>query len=207
MDGYAGYNASIKAEGRTRVGCWAHARRYFWEALKTAPEEARWVLDRITELYRIEHDIAGREELGTAVHALARHVRSRATVESLAKWVDERRPVTPPKSPLGQALGYFNRQRKALAAFLEDPLVPLDNNVAERALRAVAIGRKNFLFVGHDEGGRNLATLQTICHTCLLHGVNPYEYVQDVAVRVRTHPNDRLDELLPWNWPKLLTHS
>jgi len=207
VDGYAGYNASIRAEGRTRVGCWAHARRYFWEALKTAPEKAQWALDRIIALYRIEHAIADREALGTEVHTLARSTKSRAIVEELSRWVDEQRPITRPKSPLGKALGYFHRQRKTLEAFLADPKVPLDNNVAERALRVVAIGRKNFLFVGHDEGGRNLAILQTICHTCVLHGINPYEYIKDVAVRVRTHPNDRLDELLPGNWPKLLAAS
>ena len=90
--------------------------------------------------------------------------------------------------------------RKALRQFLDDPKIALDNNIAERALRVVAVGRKNYLFVGHFEGGQNLTVLQTICHTCQLHGVNPYEYLSDVLVRVREHPASRLDELLPQNW-------
>ena len=74
------------------------------------------------------------------------------------------------------------------------------NNASERALRIIAVGRKNFLFVGHEEGGQNLAILQTLCSTCMLHGINPYEYIRDVAVRVRLHPNAKLDELLPMHW-------
>jgi len=76
----------------------------------------------------------------------------------------------------------------------------LSNNTSERALRIIAVGRKNFLFVGHEEGGHILAILQTVCSTCLLHGINPYEYIRDVAVRVATHPSSRLDELLPQKW-------
>ena len=97
----------------------------------------------------------------------------------------------------GRLNGY---QRSTLRKFLSDPKLPLDNNTSERALRIIAVGRKNFLFVGHHEGGQNLAILQTVCSTCLLHGVNPYEYIRDVAVRVGAHPASRLDELLPMNW-------
>jgi transposase len=78
--------------------------------------------------------------------------------------------------------------------------LPLDNNASERVLRIITVGRKNFLFVRHEEGGHNLAILQTLCSTCLLHGINPYEYIRDVAVRVRTHPNSKIDELLPMHW-------
>lgn len=199
-DGYSGYNGSVGENRRTRVGCWAHARRYFWEALKTAPSEARRALDAIVELYRVEHEAAAAGVLGDERHRLMRDARSREVVSELLAWTRELGATIAPRSPLGQAIGYLQKQSKALTAFLEDPAVPLDNNVAERALRVVAIGRKNFLFVGHDEGGRNLAMLQTICHTCLLHGVNPYEYLKDVLVRVRTHPAARIDELLPMNW-------
>ncbi|MFT4704655.1 MAG: transposase [Bradymonadia bacterium] len=118
-------------------------------------------------------------------------------------FVDARRGQAVPKSPLGKAVEYAFRQRKELWQFLTDPKIPLDNNIAERALRVVAVGRKNYVFVGHAEAGQNLAVLQTICHTCLLHDVNPYEYIKDVLVRVSSHPASKLDELLPQTWQSL----
>jgi len=198
-DGYSGYNDVVGEGKRSRVGCWAHARRKFYEALSTAPE-ARELLDKIVALYRVEHDAAEAGVLTTEAHGILREERSRGIVSEIEAWVDARKGATPPKSPLGVALGYAKNQRKALRKFLSDPKLPLDNNTSERALRIIAVGRKNFLFVGHKEGGRNLAILQTVCSTCLLHGVNPYEYIRDVAVRVSSHPASRLDELLPMNW-------
>lgn len=207
-DGYAGYNR-VSGEGlRTRTGCWAHSRRKFHEALSTAPE-ARELLDLIVKLYRVEYKAAQLGHLGTEAHQLLREEESRPLVNEIEAWVDTRTKAVPPKSPLGQALAYARNQREALRVFLDDPKVPLDNNIAERALRVIAVGRKNFLFVGHQEGGQNLAVLQTICSTCQLHGINPYEYIRDVVVRVRTHPNTALDDLLPMNWkpPPEMAHD
>jgi transposase len=116
---------------------------------------------------------------------------------SPGSWNRTRKPSTKPR-PL--QITFAINQRKALRVFLDDPKVPLDNNIAERALRVVAVGRKNYLVVGHAEGGRNLAVLQTLCHTCRLHDLNPYEYLRDVLVRVQTHPNAEIDDLLPMNW-------
>jgi len=143
------------------------------------------------------------EILGTPAHKDLRAKRSRPLVEQIQSWVAAHRLTTNPGGPLGKALTYAHNQRAALSAFLDDPKLPLDNNLAERALRIIAVGRKNFLFAGHADGGHNLAVLQSLCSTCLLHGVNPYEYLKDVAVRVRTHPASRIDELLPWNWKPL----
>jgi len=199
VDAYAGYNGVVGDGGRTRVGCWAHLRRYFYQALSSAPE-ARQVLDLIVSLYRIESDAALNHQLGTPAHLLLREELSTPIVEKIEAWVDERIDATPPKSPLGKALAYAKNQRQAMRAFLSDPKLPLDNNASERALRIIAVGRKNFLFVGHEQAGQNLAVLQTLCSTCLLHDVNPYAYLRDVLVRVRHHPHQRLDELLPMNW-------
>ncbi|MFT4705076.1 MAG: transposase [Bradymonadia bacterium] len=199
VDGYAGYNGVVGEGGRTRAGCWAHARRKFWDALNTAPE-ARQVLDLITNLYRVEHGVATKGGLGTEVHQQARTDISTNIVNTIEAWVDERKDVVIPKSPIGKAVTFAVNQRPALRTFLDDPKIPLDNNVAERALRVIAIGRKNYLFVRSAETGRNLAILQTICHTCLLHDINPYEYLQDILVRVGEHPASRLDELLPEAW-------
>jgi transposase len=199
VDGYAGYNGVVGDDGRTRAGCWAHARRKFFDALATAPQ-AREVLDLIVKLYRVERDAADRDILGTDVHAQMRVELSVPVVDAIDTWVETHRDTVVPRSPLGTALEFAHNQRQALREFLTDPKIPLDNNIAERALRVVAIGRKNYLFVGHTEGGHNLAVLQTLCHTCQLHRVNPYEYLKDVLLRVHSHPAAELDALLPQHW-------
>ena len=101
---------------------------------------------------------------------------------------------------MGRALTYAKNQRQRLRRFLEDPKLALDNNYAERALRIIALGRKNFLFAGSTEHAQNLAVLQSIVSTCQLHGVNPYEYIRDVIIKLRDRPPDDVDDLLPWNW-------
>jgi transposase len=199
LDGYAGYNGVIGDHGRTRVGCWSHCRRKFFEAMKTVPE-ARELLDLIVELYRIEHRAAERDILGTEAHLLLREAESATIVDQINDWVDDKAGRYPPRSKMGQALTYATKQRAALRRFLDDPKLPLDNNFAERGLRIFALGRKNFLFAGHVEGAQNLAVLQSIVATCRLHGVNPYEYIKDLLIRVQHYPAREIDDLLPWNW-------
>lgn len=199
VDGYSGYNDVTGDGGRTRVGCWAHARRKFYEALATAPK-AREVLDMIVALYRVEHDAADNDILGTPAHLILRQERSAPVLEGIDAWVNKHTDTVPPKSPLGTALTYARNQRPTLARFLEDPKLPLDNNASERQLRIIALGRKNFLFVGHAAAGDRLAILQTLCATCCLNGVNPYDYLSDVLVRIQTHKASRIDELLPMSW-------
>ncbi len=200
-DAYAGYNASC-ADGRVRVGCWAHARRAFYKSLDTAPV-AREMLDMIVELYRIEYLAAEREILGTDAHAYLRRNESQAIIDRMEQWLDDQKMQHPPKSPLGKAIAYTQNNWSPLSAFLDDPKLPLDNNAAERALRIFALGRKNFLWVGHDEAGQNLAILQTLVSTCRLHEVNPYDYIKDLLIRIQTHPAAQLDNLLPMNWKAL----
>ena len=202
IDGYSGYNAVTDAEGRKRVGCWSHARRKFFEALSSVPD-AKEALDLILELYRIEYIAAERDILGTEAHGLLRDTQSRAALGKIYEWIDARQGRVPPKSKMGMAIGYADKQRDALSRFLDDPKLPLDNNIAERALRIIALGRKNFLFAGHVEGAKNLAVLQTIVATCAVHDVDPYAYIADVLIRVQTHPASRIDELLPWSWQPL----
>ena len=203
VDGYSGYNnVTEAAEGeskRTRVGCWGHARRKFYAAMKNVPT-AREVLEMIVELYVVERDAAMKGVLGTDAHAKMRKEQSAAIVERIEAWVDEQHGQHSPKSAMGSALTYAKKQRTRLRRFLEDPKLALDNNYAERALRIIALGRKNFLFAGSAEHAQNLAVLQSIVSTCLLHDVNPYEYIRDVIVRLRDRPPDRVDDLLPWNW-------
>ncbi|MCK5690780.1 IS66 family transposase, partial [Myxococcota bacterium] len=213
IDGYSSYNLVTKSdedgdaesdetkndEGRMRVGCWSHGRRKFFEAMRSVPE-AREVLDLIVELYRIEHLAAEKGILGSEAHRLLRDTQSRDVINEIDEWVKERHGKYPPKSKMGIALTYATKQRKSLSRFLEDPKLPLDNNIAERALRIIALGRKNFLFAGHVEGAQNLAILQSIVATCALHDIDPYEYIKDILIRLQTHPASRIDEILPWNW-------
>ncbi len=188
VDGYSGYNAVSCPEGRTRCGCWAHARRKFWDALKYAPKEARWMLDEILKLYEVEYEAHEKKILGSEAHRLLRQAKSGPIVDRLFKWLDDQKKIWPPKSPLGEAIKYATNQKEALSQFLDNPKVRLDNNLSERHLRLVALGRKNFLFVGHDTGGKNLAILQTIVASCVANKVNPQEYLTDVIMRVQHHP-------------------
>ena len=184
VDGYSGYNG-VCADRRPRVACWGHTRRKFFEALSSSKEEATYALERVRELYRVEHEAAAEEILGTAAHLAKRRAKSKPIVDALFEWAEGQRSRHPPKGPLGSALGYLIRQEQALRRFLDDPLLPLDNNVAERALRIIALGRKNCLFAGHDDAAQNLAMLQSLVSTCQLHEVDPEAYVADVLVRVQ----------------------
>lgn len=199
VDGYTGYNSVTTPQGRERAACWAHARRYFFKALPTAPQAGE-MMDLIGELYDVEYLAQEKGICGTKAHGLLRDTGSREVVERIEVWLDEHEGTTPPKSPLGAAITYTRGQWEALQVFLEDPKVGIDNNVSERALRIVALGRKNFLFAGNDAAAENLVVLQTLVSTCEANGVNPQTYLADVLIRVQTHPHSRIDELLPQNW-------
>ncbi|MBE2251918.1 MAG: IS66 family transposase [Myxococcus sp.] len=199
VDGYTGYNTVTDVDGRDRGACHAHVRRYFFDAMKTAPEAAE-ALALIAKLYRVESDACEAAIAGTAAHLELRRTKSRGIRDALKAWLDAQQPRHPPKSPMGDALRYTLNRWDELGLFLENVRVPLDNNPAEAALRRVALGRKNFLFVGNDEAGENLAGLYSLVATCEANDVNPLAYLQDVLTRVHTHPNSRIDELLPHNW-------
>lgn len=200
VDGYTGYNKVTCPKGRKRAGCWAHARRKFFEAMATAPDEARHVLDEILSLYEVEYEAHEKGIFATEAHKLLRQTKSKAIVDRLTNWLEGEKEKWPPKSPLGKAIKYLLNQKKPLRLFLDDPKVRLDNNLSERNLRLVALGRKNFLFVGHDAAGENLAILQTLVSSCIANGINPQDYLADVIMRVQHHPQSRIDELLPDQW-------
>jgi transposase len=184
---------------RERVGCLAHVRRRFFDALSTAPAAQR-ALDLIIEVYKVERAALDGDILGTPAHLEMRQTRSSAAMADLKTWLEAEQPKHLPRGPMGEAINYALRQWSALTIFLGDPRLPLDNNASERALRAAALGRKNWLFVGHDEAGENVAGLFSLIATCEANGVNPTEYLADVLLRVQTHPAARIDELLPHNW-------
>jgi transposase len=199
VDGFTGYNKVTIPGGRQRVGCLAHARRKLFEARDAGPEVDN-ALAIIGAIYRIEADLAMLGHLGTSKHLRARQQQSRPLMALLLRWCRFQRGHHPPRSKLGQAIGYVLRQRKALSRFLSDASLPLDNNASERALRRWALGRKNWLFVGTKESGANLAAVGSLVASCEAEGINPLEYLADVLRRVSDHPASRIDELLPERW-------
>lgn len=202
VDAYTGYNAVTLPDGRTRVGCWAHVRRRFFDALATAPE-AREAMDFILALYRVEAQAREADVVRTAAHRALREQHSAPVLKQLRTWLEQQAPRHPPKGPLGGAISYALKQWDALSRFISDERLPLDNNRAEGALRKAALGRKNFLFVGHEAAGENLAGLYALVATCEANDVNPEEYLADVLLRVQTHPHACIGELLPHEWKRL----
>ena len=199
VDAYSGYNPVVAVDGRERAGCLAHARRKLFDALSSAPE-AQAGLEIIRDVYVVEHEAKQAGIARTKEHLALRQARSRPLMEKLHAWLVEQQGVHPPKSAMGRAVGYSLDNWTELTRFLDDERLPPDNNASESALRRVALGRKNWLFVGNEDAGDNIAGLYSLVATCEANDVNPVEYLSDVLIRVQTHPADRIDELLPDLW-------
>ena len=199
VDAYTGYNSVTGADGRTRAGCLAHARRKIFEA-RDADSSAEDALDLIRRVYRVEHDAKEHGIAQSEEHLALRKKRAAPAMEELHKWLDSQKDEHPPKSAMGKAIGYALNNWTELTRFLEDARIPVDNNRSEGALRVVALGRKNFLFVGSETAGKNIAGLYSLIATCDACGVNPLQYLTDVMRRVSSHPASQIDELLPDRW-------
>jgi transposase len=197
-DAYTGYNKLLSTGNRQRGGCLAHARRKIFDASEIP--EASQALDLIGAIYAVEHDAKQRGVTGGPEHADMRSSRSRVLFARLLRWAREQRGRHGPKSQLGRAARYILKNWRELGLFLRDARIPPDNNRSEAALRRVAMGRKVFLFVGHQQAGENLAGLYSLVASCELNGINPIEYLTDVLIRVDRHPASRIDELLPDAW-------
>jgi len=182
---------------RLEVGCWAHARRYFFEALTTEREHAEQALGRIGRLYAVEREARGKSEVDRQT---LRIERARPVLRELRRWMDAVAPTVLPKGPLGKAIAYATSNWTALTRYVDHGHLAIDNNAAERALRGVAVGRKNWLFAGNVESGRRAAVLMTLVATCRLQGVDPELYLADVLTRIPTFPASRVHELTPRGW-------
>lgn len=197
-DDYRGYDPLAKKDKRKRCGCLAHARRKFFEAGDVP--EAREALDLINVMYGVEHEAERRNVVGTAEHLALRHAHTRPLFVRLLVLAREIRRGHGPKTLLGRAARYAWSNQRQLARALRDARIPLDNNRAENALRIVALGRKNFLFVHSEEAGKELALLYSLVVSCTRVGVNPVEYIADVLDRIDKTGDDGLRELLPDRW-------
>ena len=199
-DAYSGYNKVTTPGHRERAGCLAHVRRRFFDAQSTAAQAAKQAMDFILEVYRVERAALDADLLGTPEHLEMRQTKSKAIMAAFHAWLLAEQRRHPPRGAMGEAINYALGQWDELTLFLTDPHLPIDNNASENALRVAALGRKNFLFVGSDHAGENLAGLYSLIATCEVNGVNPVAYLADVLIRVQTHPASRIDELLPHRW-------
>ncbi len=197
-DGYAGFNGLFAGNRITEAACWAHVRRKFFDVhAATGSPIAKEALDRIGDLYKIDKTIAG---LPPDVRRGERQQRSKPIAEALAAWAETTLRRLSRKSELAKAFRYMRSRWKALLRCFDDGRLALDNNPAERALRCVAIGRKNYLFAGSDAGGHRAAAIYSLIETAKLNRRNPQHYLADVLARIADHPARKIADLLPWNW-------
>jgi len=200
VDAYTGYNRVTAVGGRDRAGCLAHVRRKFFDARGSAQVEADETLALILAVYRVEHEVKQRGLVRTDMHLDLRQTAGRDAMDALHAWLIAAQPRHGPKTSIGNAIGYALGQWPYLMRFLGDVRIPPDNNASERALRVVALGRKNFLFVGDEGHGEHLAVLYSLIATCEAHDIDPTAYLRDVLLRIDvTEPAD-FDDLLPHRW-------
>lgn len=206
-DAYSGYNGLYAADRKPglifEAACWAHGRRKFFELadLQKAPVAIEAVR-RIDELFAIEREINGKPP---DVRKAVRRKRSKPLVESLEIWLRDERKKLSSKAPVTKAIDYSLKRWPAFTRFLDDGRICMSNNAAERAVRGIAVGRKNWTFCGSDSGGRRAAAIYTLIETCKLNGVDPRAWLADVLARIADHPAKRITELLPWNWKASLS--
>ena len=196
-DAYGGYDRLYENQGVVEVACWAHTRRKFIEAQDTYKVRARTALAYIHALYEVEKEA---RNLDADPRRALRQERAGPLLETFKAWLDAQALVVLPKSAMGLALGYALRQWKALTVYVDDGDLDIDNNAAERALRCVALGRKNWLFAGSDQGGERAAVLFSLVATCKRHGIDPYAYLRDVIGRIAAHPAKDVAALMPDRW-------
>ena len=210
-DAYTGFKELYerRADGTAQfreAACWAHLRRDFhdvWTSDKSGI--AKEALDRIGKLYDIERQIAGRP---AEVRRAVRQEKSKPNVDAFHAWAEQQLTRIPGKSDLAKAFRYGLSRWESFCLFLDDGRVAIDNNPAERGMRPIGVGRRNWLFAGSDTGGETLARAMTLIETAKMNGLDPQAYLADVLDRIHDHKINRLTELLPWNWaPAAQPHS
>ncbi len=209
-DAYVAYGSFVKKHERniTLAGCWAHARRNFYEAREQAPQRCGWILRQIGHLYRIEENLR-RSQAGPRKRAAVRISQSRPICQrsyrALVLFKKSRRYL--PRSAFGQAIDYALSNWPLLGVYLEDGRIEIDNNLVENSIRPTALGKKNWLFLGDADAGQRSAILYTIIESCRCRGIDPYAYLRDVLTRLPSMTNWQIKHITPEAWAKTLRSS
>jgi transposase len=205
-DAYGAYDGIYTGSNGTivEVGCWAHARNKFAESESTDPERTLAAKAWVRKLYDVEDEA---KMLSSAERLKLRQEKSVPLLESFRQWLLAQKAMVLPKSPIMVAINYLFNQWEALNRYTTDGDLHIDNNISERTLKLIGIGRSNWLFVGSDNGGRTAAVWFTFTATCKHLGIDSFAYLRDVLERLPTHPADRLEELLPHRWLAARTAS
>jgi transposase len=196
-DAFSGYDGIYVKGSVIEVACWAHARRKFFDAKDTDARRAAEMLAMVGRLYAIEH--TGKILVPEARQAL-RQQRSVVVLQQIKAWLDTQKQLVLPRSPMAGAINYMLNQWQALCRYTEQGYLNIDNNTAERALKCVAIGRKNWLFAGHDEAGQSHARLWTLIASAQRHGLDPQKYLRSVLAKIGQTKLSELNQFLPDVW-------
>lgn len=198
-DAYGGYDGIYHQEQVTEVACWAHARRKFYDAQDSDELRSTQMLALIGELYAIERESKDADE---AARLALRQERSVPVLARIQAWLDAEGQVVLPRSPLAAAIGYAQNQWEALTTYTSQGFLNIDNNASERALKRVAIGRKNWLFAGHDQAAENHARLWSLIASCERHNLDPQRYLTSVLAKIGQTPARELNQFLPDVWKR-----
>jgi len=198
-DAYGGYDGIYQAQGVTECACWAHARRKFYDAQDSDERRATQMLALIGQLYQIERES---KELSDALRLAVRQERSVPVLDKIKTWLDTEQEVVLPRSPMATAITYAQNQWQALTTYATQGFLNIDNNPSERALKRVAIGRKNWLFAGNDAAAENHARLWSLIASSERHAVDPQRYLTSVLAKIGQTPREELGQFLPDAWKR-----
>jgi hypothetical protein len=195
-DAYSGFSALYESGRILEASCWAHARRHFYDlyVANRSPIAAE-AIQRIGALYAIEREIRGKMP---AERVAARQERAAPLLEQLHGWLSVTLRTVSAKSPLGVAIQYTLTRWTQLTRYRNDGRIEIDNNTAERSIRPIVLGRRNYLFAGSDAGGERAANIYSLIGSAMLNEMDPYLYLRHVLERIAEHPINRIAELLPW---------
>jgi transposase len=197
-DGYAGFNAIFETGAVTEAACWAHVRRKFFDVHAASGSPlAKEALDHIAALYAIEAQIKGKPP---DERRRCRQEQSAPLIADLKLWLESTLSKISGKSELAKAMRYGLSRWPALCRYTNDGRIEIDNNAAERSIRGIALGRKNYLFAGSDAGGNRAAAIYSLIETCKLNAIDPEAYFCDILTRIADYKINRIAELLPWVW-------
>ena len=198
VDGYAGFNAIFETGHTTEAACWAHARRKFFDVHEAnASPIAKEALDKIGGLYAIEAHIKGKPPDERQQY---REHHAAPLLADFKAWAEATLQKLSGKSVSAGAMRYALSRMEALTRYINNGRTEIDNNAAERSIRGIALGRKNYLFAGSDKGGNRAAAIYSLIETCKLNAIDPEAYLRDILTRIPDHKINRITELLPWNW-------